>query len=129
MSKRVEVKAGDTWFVCNSVLLQQRGQAIRFILDLADSKEGSWGKTGWNTSIDIHWIENEVRHAISSERAKGYIVGSGGEWVEVAEEKPAKVVAHVSEMGAVYLTIEGSEEFKASEEANFRRITIAGVTT
>jgi hypothetical protein len=60
--------------------------------------------------------------------ARAWIESLGGEWAEVAEEKPAKVVAHVSEIGAVYLSIEGSEEFKASEEANFRRITIAGVT-
>jgi len=134
MSKRVEVREGDTWFVCKTVLFQQRGLSIRFVLDLADSDDGSWGKNGFNERGIFLWIEGEERHAISSERAKGYIVGSGGEWAEVAEEKKAKVVAYAADNGRIDLYVEGSEKQKDAEiEANskacyLRRITITGVT-
>lgn len=118
MSKvEVKVKAGDEWDVWNGSLYQKRKDDERHVCNASQMAFSSWNKI---VSSGGQWIP--------AESARAWIESLGGEWAEVAEEKAAKVVAHVSEIGAVYLSIEGSEEFKASEKANFRRIAIAGVT-
>jgi hypothetical protein len=123
MSKRVEVREGDRWFVASGSLYQKRNGEERHVCHM-----GGLGVSHWNTA-GTSGGEN-----ILPQVARAWIEACGGEWAEVAEEKKpeaVKLVAYADAKGLVYIVVEGSDEHKQliSTIQTFRRITIAGVTT
>ncbi len=122
MSKRVEVREGDQWFLCSGGVYQVRGKEERHVCGSASLALSHWNTAGM-----------ESGESLPPHVARAWIESLGGEWAEVAEEKKQEavpVVAYANNEGHVVLAIAGSLQAKANdEERRFRRITIAGVTT
>ncbi len=118
MSK-VEVKKGDTWGNVNVCLLQKRGDKQRRVATNTEMDFSMWE----TTDSDI------VTLPIPTAAARAWIESLGGTVVEEREEEKAvKVVAHLrTDTGAVFLSIEGSDQHKYDEKL-YKRINIAGVT-
>ena len=123
MSKRVEVREGDRWAVEIGVLIQIRNGKCR---DIAGT---SMLVRGWQ---DVH--EDDEAYTVLPQTARAWIESLGGEWAEVAEEKPATsgtLTMHVYRLRAteqVLMFTEPATNMPGGQYLGTTTITIAGVT-
>jgi hypothetical protein len=84
MSKRVEVREGDKWLLRGTALNQVRDNTKMRMVAHTNTASVCATINNWYAYIP-HNAENEMNPAI----AKAIVIACGGEWAEVAEEKPA----------------------------------------
>lgn len=122
MSKRVEVREGDVWAVGSGVLVQIRERRVR---DIAGT---SMLLRKWQ-ALDT----DDELYTVLAQTARAWIESLGGEWVHVAEEKPATaktLYVYENAVGAVQMW---TSKLQPHAEGAFGMtlagtITIAGVT-
>ena len=126
MSKRVEVREGDRWEVFAEELYQIRGEKERVVVSNDKVYVEVWGDT-YETSGE----------SLPAPVARAWIESLGGEWAEVAEEKPATTTtktlhlyAGPSTPASVFMYDGKLEQVSPGMKyLGTHTITIAGVTT